>query len=435
MSATCKPATGKRDGKYRRRTYNGKYSFDYVHLSLEDFEINPSPNGPETHKTQDDGKNAWRKEFAEKLKFSILNKEIRERLKTTEKAQLDWLTPCFRTLCDEPNFSMLRRCFCESIGPKFCEICRRKVNKDLSNRVPRMICDLRNSDNDVSMLERAEYFVTPEPKFSRHLKQATSFHRGGGNNSSQEDRTSPYTGDDQYLSTKNFRHVTSRASSYSSLSSNKSEDLKSEEVPQNSPNVSPVIHELPILNTPTGSFVKPDHQLVLTSSNINLPPLVPAIKSDVHIHDDTVQSPVIPVIDEHILADIPQIPEPTPTESDITYDSKIFHITHELRSIQELKAESCSLNNTESQHVLPVIPQQPSNKFDDKENSSPNVLFISQSDESSRSLKTNTKQTPCTVLCDKNNALPKLPHPVEPVLLELKYINFSIYDYDCELDK
>ena len=421
----------KRSDKCRQKSpiSNGKYSFDYVTLSLvKDQEISSklATNifGSETSETRDKDKNAWRKEFTEKLEFAVLNKKIQERLKNTARAQLDWLTPCFRTLnAQQTKADTRRRCFCESIGPKFCEVCRRKVQKDLSNRVPRIICDFRNPENDLSLLERAEYFVTPEPKFSRHLKQASHFYQQEGYESSHGDKTS---NEGQCLSIENPTfQAGSRASSFSSLTSSKDGELSNDvNVPfsrKNTPNTSPVVLELPLLNSPDSSHDIPNDQSMRT-----LVPQLPEIRSDQNSLSDTLH---------HVL---PDIPEPIP-ESDITSDTQMFHITHQLRSIHELKADASSPNNTSNQHMPPTTPKQPSSNFSDSQNEIPTVNNERDSSNTTVSdktevLKSENNDIKC-ITCDNNLILPKLPHPVEPVLLDLKYINFSIYDYDCSLDK
>ena len=405
----------------KSRISNGKYSFDYVMLSLEkDKEARSklptksygSEVAPESETRYED-KKAWHKEFTERLEFAVLNKKIQERLRATAKAQLDWLTPCFRTPNSwQTNTDTRRRCFCESIGPKFCEVCRRKIQKDLSNRVPRIICDFRNSENDLPLLERAEYFVTPEPKFSRHLKKASHFYEQEGYESSHGNRTPPKS------------HAGSRASSFSSLTSSKdSEVLNDVNVPfsrENTPNTSPVVLELPLINSPDRFHDIPNDQSVL-----NLDPHLPEVRSIENSSPGTLH---------HVLADILE-PMKITSDSDITNDSQIFHITHQLRSIHELKADASSPNDTSNQHIPPVTPNEPSSNFSDSrtetmstENnkSDTSKTVISDKTELSNSIITETKRV---------DILPKLPHPVEPVLLELKYINFSIYDYDCNLDK
>ena len=438
------------------RMLNGQYSFDYVTLALEkDKEISPKftkkIHGSGTSQTQDNSKNAWQKEFTKKLEISVLNKHVHERLKATERAQLDWLTPCFRTPNGEGNSAVRRRCFCESIGPKFCEVCRRKISRELSNRVPRIIYDLRISENELSLLERAEYFVTPEPRFSKHLKQASNFYKFEGYQSSQGDQTTSNTDEDQCLSIENPKnHAISRASSFSSLTSSKDHEFLNDAIvpssPQNTPNTSPVVPKLPSI---TSSPDIPNDQPVLTSV-----PQLPAItNNDPDVFCDAQNSPVIPS-DQHILADIyePQpitipsdlhnlpdtpsyhhIPVDIPQTAgimngpDIPNDSQMFHITHQLRCIDELKADASSLNNPSNQHIPPIIPQQPSSNF----SNSQSEMISALNNESDLSCNSDVRRGPS----DSNHILPKLSHPVEPVLLELKYINFSIYDYDCNMGK
>lgn len=425
----------KRSDKYRQKTRisNGKYSFDYVTLSLEkDQEISSKlatkGYGSEAPETCDEDKNAWRKEFTEKLEFAVLNKKIQERLRATARAQLDWLTPCFRTPnAQQRNADTRRRCFCESIGPKFCEVCRRKVQKDLSKRVPRIICDFRNPDNDLSLLERAEYFVTPEPKFSKHLKQASHFYEQEGYESSHGDKT-PNEG--QCLSTENpTLQAGSRASSFSSLTSSKDDEFSNDvNVPfsrENTPNTSPVVLELPLINSPDSFHDIPNDQSMLT-----LVPHLPEIRSDQNSPPDTLH---------HVLTDIPESIRIT-SESDITSDTRMFHITHQLRSIHELKADASSPNDTSNQHMPSITPKQPSSNFSDSQNEM--VSTVNNERDSSNTTASDKTEVSKSenddiklITCDNNHILPKLPHPVEPVLLELKYINFSIYDYDCSLDK
>ena len=461
MSATLYKRTGKHR-QQQTRMIHGKYSFDYVTISLENDE---EMNTKFTTKTNESGrlgtkekdKNAWRNDFMEKLELSVLNKQIQERLKVTAKAQLNWLAPCFRTPNGARNSVVRRRCFCECIGPKFCEVCRRKIEKELSNRVPRIICDLRNSENELSVLERAEYFVTPEPKFSKHLKQASMLYKLEGYQGLQGNEIP----DEQGLSIENPKNpAISRSSSYSSLTSSKDGELVNGVIvpssPQNTP-TSPVVFELPNINTPERSPDIPNDQSVLTSI-----PQLPAISNDHDIIFDQQYSPVSPN-DQHILsnihhspqitsdipsdpqnlpifADIPQTPEIINDEPDIPDGSQMFHITHQLRSINELKADASSPNNNSpsDQNIPPIIPEQRSTSFRDSQRKTVSIVndendlneaTLSTSDTSSDASKIDVTQT------DSNHTLPKLPHPIEPVLLQLKYINFSIYDYDCNLDK
>ena len=467
MSAT----TYKRSRRYRgqSRILNGEYSYDYVTLSLEkDKEMNPkittAINGSTTSTSHDKDKNAWRKEFTEKLEHSVLNKHIQERLKITAKAQLDWLAPCFRTLNAKGNSAIRRRCFCESIGPKFCEVCRKKVKKELSNRVPRIICDLKNSENELSLLERAEFFVTPEPKFSKHLKQASNFYGMKGYQSLQEDENTKK----ECLSIENpENHAISRASSYSSLTSFKDHEFLNDVIvpssPQNSPNTSPVVSELPNINSPesTSSADTGNGQHVLTSAVPQLPAIAndpdiichqqnsPVTPKDQHVPSDIHKSQPLTndipndphdlpntASNQYILADIPPLRGKT-NEPDIPNDSHMFHITHQLRSINELKADASSHKNSSYQNIP---PQQLLSNFSDSQNENISTVnngndlsktTLSVLDDGTDSSKTDIKRSPS----DSNHILPKLPHPVEPVLLELKYINFSIYDYDCKMDK
>ena len=454
----------KRTSKYQQqsRIFKGKYSFDYVTLSLEnDKEMNPKLTTKENESGANKGKNAWRKEFAEKLELSLLNKEIHERLRVTAKAQLNWLAPCFRTPNQARNSAVRRRCFCECIGPKFCEICRKKVEKELSSRVPRIICDLRNSENEFSLLERAEYFVTPEPKFSNHLKQASILYKREGYHSLEgDDQTTSRVNDQSSSINTPHYHAISRASSYSSLTSSKDDEAVNRVIvpssPQNTP-TTPVVLGLPSIHDPRHSPDIPNDQSVLTSFP-QLPPITNdplkifdrqnscASPNDQHMLSDIHQPPSIPNAIPH---DIPNDPQNFSTfddssqsteivnELDISNGSQMFHITHQLRSINELKADPGFHNNPSNRSIPPIVPEQLSSNFgdtkrkiassvnneDDSSQSTHSVL-----DESAVSLKIDVKQT-------DNHILPKLPHPVEPVLLELKYINFSIYDYDCNMDK
>ena len=394
----------------------------------------------ETH----EDRNEWRREFKKKLEFAVLNKRIQERLKITQRAQLDWITPCFR----KPNTDVIRdirrRCFCESIGPKFCELCRRKVSKDLSKRVPKIICDLRSSKDELLLLERAEYFVTPEPRFSKHLKQASSFYK-----------LKEFTQDEQCLSIENPKvDAASRTSSFSSVtSSDIGESPNDEIVPvpsPSSPNTSPLTHDLPSINCPKNSPDNLDYQCVRTSV-----PQLPEITCDPNVDTHQPTSPVTPddklkLVDiqqpitrdvqndphgssnssshHHSLTDIPRSEEQS-DDSDIHNDPQIFHITHQLRSIHELKADASNAkfpSNPNDQQVPTVTQEQLSNNFSQSQNEMSSTA--NEQSESSVSLKTDMKS-------DCDHFLPKLLHPVEPVLLELKYINFSIYDYDCNIDK
>ena len=450
----------KRTSKYRQqsRIFKGKYSFDYVTLSLEnDKEMNPKLTTKENDSGVKKDKNAWRRDFMEKLELSVLNKHIHERLNVTTKAQLNWLAPCFRTPYEAKNSAVRRRCFCECIGPKFCEICRKKVEKELSSRVPRIICDLKNSENELSLLERAEYFVTPEPKFSKHLKQASILYKHEGYHSLQVDDQTTLRVDDQGSSIKTPQyHAISRASSYSSLTSSKHDEVVNGVIvplsPQNTP-TTPVVLGLPSINDPRRSPDIPNDESVPTSF-----PQLPAITNDpLKIFDQ--QNSCVSPNDEYMLSDIhqpPLIPNDIPNdpqnlstfddssqspetvnELDISNGSQMFHITHQLRSINELKADASFHNSPSNQNIPPIAPEHLSsssgdtqrkivssvNNEDDSSKSTQSVL-----DESAVSLKIDVKQT-------DNHILPNLPHPVEPVLLELKYINFSIYDYDCNMDK
>ena len=450
----------KRTSKYRQqsRIFKGKYSFDYVTLSLEnDKEMNPKLTTKENDSGVNKDKNAWRKEFTEKLELSVLNKQIHERLKVTAKAQLNWLAPCFQTPNQGRNSAVRRRCFCECIGSKFCEICRKKVEKDLSRRVPRIICDLKNSENELFLLERAEYFVTPEPKFSKHLKQASIRYKLEGFQSLQDDDQTTLRVDDQGSTIKTpHYHAISRASSYSSLTSSKDDEVVNSVVvppsPQNTP-TTPVVHGLPSINGPRRSPDIPNDQSVPTSFH-----QLPAITNDLLKISDQQNSCVSPN-DQYMLSDIhqpPSIPNDTPNDAqnfstfddssqspeivnelDISSGSQMFHTTHQLRSINELKADASFHNNPRNQNILPIVPEQLSSNFGDTQRKI--VSSLNNEDDSSRSTQSVLGESAVSLEIDvrqtDNHILPKLPHPVEPVLLELKYINFSIYDYDCNMDK
>lgn len=472
MSGSIHERTGKH--QWRRGIFNGKYSFDYVTLSLEsEKEVNlksstTNCNDLGTSEKKKRGKhNVWRKEFAKKLQSCVVNREVQERLRILTRSQLDWITPCYKTPTVETNSAVRRRCFCENIGPKFCEMCRRKISKELCYRVPKIICDLKESGSKSSMLKRAQYFVTPEPRFSDHLKQASIFYKLEGNKSSPDNQATL----DTCLNTEKSRnHAISRGSSFSSLTSLKDheffQDITVHSLPHNTPNTSPDVIELPHINNPNCSMAI--HNTPNTSPDVTELPDINNSNCSMAIHNQhvftstvsdangIVQNSPVTTNYQQVLLDNQNTPLKTiASDQDVAHNphvlnnvlqhheigngsnacyetssnSQMFHITHQLRSIKELKADKCSPTNTESQSISTLIYEQPSSCFSNsKKENTFSVTSLSSSDGSCKSLESGTKRG---VISEKSRALPRLPHPVEPVLLELKYINFSIYDYDC----
>ena len=270
------------------------------------------------------------------------SKQICDRLKRVASLREEQLMACLEDTKNKTILEVRRRCFCESVGRKFCALCRHKLNKEISHELPGILVNHRGLKGDKVVAE--DQFLkdptqTPDPSLPMLLKQASEAVNTNVVDFSQDLRTqtSVSTTDDD-----------SCVSSYSS-----------------------VVPEIPslIYSSSTSSSVTPkdlntsEHSLVLPTSTA------------VHNEQDD-QNNHCPVVPR--LPNICNFSAATAGEEDEIITNEAMVPSHQLSG-----------------------------------NSRQNV-------SSDRRSSINTDQFA--------PGLPWYSYPVQPVLMDMKYINFSIYD-------
>ena len=333
----------------KKQIISGQYSFDYIKVPLCSNKEITSISSRQGYKPSFADTNDYRYDFKRKLQFAVANESIQQKLERIEISQLSSLICCDRLSEKRSEPDVRRRCFCDSLGPKYCDTCRRKVKCGLIDVVPKIMEDLRP-------LPSVE---TAERKHLMHLKRASMFYdkKGYEDTKVETDLT-------------NCQHVSSsRTSSFSSIIQE----------------ITPPIFSSNIEETRCTSVDSDDPK----------PLTLPAIS----------RSSIIPYLPQHS-------PSISSSEEDDSTPPDIFHTTQQLRSIKELRGGMNERNNETTR----------SNVKTSEENC---TIRSFSSGKNSNSLEDYKRKR----YGKGQNAVCKLSHPIEPVLLDLKYINFSIYDY------
>ena len=299
---------------------------------------------PGNLKKQETVRNSSHQVTVGRFEMFAKSKQICDRLKRVASLREEQLMACLEDTKVKTILEVRRRCFCESVGRKFCALCRHKLNKEISHELPGILVNRRGLKSDKVMAE--DQFLqdptkTPDPSLPMLLKQASEAVSTNALDLSQDWRsqTSVSTTDgDSYLSSHSC-----------------------------------VVPEIPslIYSSSTSSSVIP--------KGLNT--------SDDNEQDDQNNHCLSPVVPK--LPNICNFSAATAGEEDVDHVNR--QITRNETITDEAMVPSHQLSGNSRQQV-----------------------------SSDRQSSINTNQF--------SPALPWYSYPVQPVLMDMKYINFSIYD-------
>lgn len=290
--------------------------------------------------------------FVERVEMFAQSKQIHNRLRKVARVREQELIACFEKAEDEAVCEVRRRCFCESIGPKFCAVCRRKLCKKLNDDLPRILEDVKESRGREWMIKR-EVMESPEPSLPRRFQQAFD-------------------------------------------SINVSNETKTLVLPQES--------RTSLCNSVSDDDIVSDVPVAMNSSL-----LLPSAPSKGTFVTDT--SLILPTVEEpsggednHPLSTvIPKLPVTNDCRSGLRYQDSDFLVG------QKTSFDTESDYNNLSTRETPTDEARPSQL---SHISLPDINRKQKSSVSSQSVPGLTLHS----------------YPVQPVLMDLKYINFSIYE-------
>lgn len=121
-------------------------------------------------------RNSSHQVFVGRFKMFTKSKQIHDRLKRVASLREEQLMACLEDTKDKSILEVRRSCFCESVGRKFCALCRHKLNKEMSHELPRILVNHKGSTSDKVIAE--DQFLkdptkTPDPSLPMLLKQAS----------------------------------------------------------------------------------------------------------------------------------------------------------------------------------------------------------------------------------------------------------------------
>ena len=108
---------------------------------------------PGNLKKQETVRNSSHQVTVGRFEMFAKSKQICDRLKRVASLREEQLMACLEDTKVKTILEVRRRCFCESVGRKFCALCRHKLNKEISHELPGILVNRRGLKSDKVIAE------------------------------------------------------------------------------------------------------------------------------------------------------------------------------------------------------------------------------------------------------------------------------------------